>query len=100
MNKVYNPLEHSSISLHTHSPEDCDKDICVFHKRTEHHLRKFRQRWNMSLGIMERMCSHNVAHPDPDDERVISGDYKDKHACDACCIRFAEQWEVDLNDLH
>lgn len=97
---LYNGLEHSSISIYSHEPGECPESICVFHKRTNHHLRHFRQRWNLGLGMMERVCTHNVAHPDPDDISIRSGQNDGKHSCDACCIRFAEEWELSPDDLH
>ncbi len=32
---------------------------------------------------MERICPHDVGHPDPDDMNVIAGD--SSHGCDGCC---------------
>ena len=97
---LYNGLEHSSISIYSHDPTECPEAVCVFHNRTNHHIRDFRQRWNLSRGIMERICTHNVPHPDPDDRRIISGEDNGKHNCDACCIRFAEEWELGADDLY
>jgi hypothetical protein len=61
-------LEHSSQELvNVHSLEDCEGDVCPIHKLTDHSMRSFPQHWRDDRRIMERICSHGVGHPDPDD---------------------------------
>lgn len=75
-------LEHSSQELvNVHSLEDCEGDVCPIHKLTDHSMRSFPQHWRDDRGIMERICSHGVGHPDPDD--VLNEDRV--HGCDGCC---------------
>ena len=76
-------LEHSSQELvNAHSLEDCEEDVCPIHKLTDHPMRIFPQHWRDDRRIMERICSHGVGHPDPDD--VLNEDRV--HGCDGCCV--------------
>lgn len=89
----YSQLENSSISLNTHEENKCDGEVCTIHKRTNHHMRSFRQFYRFDRGIMERICPHGIGHPDPDDISVINGTDDGVHGCDGCCIRFATEEE-------
>lgn len=53
---------------------------CCIHRPSQHHMVTWRQHWRGDVGKMERLCSHGVGHPDPDDlyETLI-------HGCDGCC---------------
>jgi hypothetical protein len=46
-------------------------------------------RWVGWAPVVDRLCRHNVGHPDPDSvawlERAGYGDLRD-HACDGCCL--------------
>jgi hypothetical protein len=44
---------------------------------------------------MERICSHGIGHPDPDDISIINGKDDGAHNCDGCCIRFATEEEYN-----
>jgi hypothetical protein len=90
----YQNLENSNIDLLSHELGECKIDkICTIHNRTDHHMRNFKQFYRFDRGIMERICSHGVGHPDPDDYKIITGIDNGIHACDACCIRFATEEE-------
>lgn len=91
----YVGLEHTSISITFHEEGECAGNVCVVHHKTDHHMRGYRQFYNLRQGIMYRVCSHDVRHPDPDDTKFISGEYDGKHDCDACCIRFATESEYN-----
>lgn len=53
--------------------------------------------WRFDSGLMERICTHGIGHPDPDHmahlQRLVSGriatqEYVDAeavHGCDGCC---------------
>lgn len=92
---AYSKLENSAISLNTHEENQCTGEVCTIHNRTDHHMRSFRQFYRFDRGIMERICSHGIGHPDPDDISVIKGTDDGVHACDGCCIRFATEEECD-----
>jgi len=90
----YQQLENSKIQLLSHEPDECQStDVCTIHNRTEHHMREFKQFYRFERGIMERICSHGIGHPDPDDHKIITGSDDGEHGCDGCCIRFATEEE-------
>ena len=91
----YSQLENSSIRLSTHSSNLCMKEVCTIHKRTDHSMRSFPQFWRSDRKIMERICTHGVGHPDPDEYKIIEGIDDGAHGCDGCCIQFADEEEFD-----
>lgn len=75
-------LEHSDIVLvNTHDPIICEGGPCTIHNRSNHVMREFRQHWRQDAGFMERICSHGIGHPDPDEL-----DPSRAHGCDGCCF--------------
>ncbi len=87
-------LEYSnSVLVKTHSPDKCASDeACVLHRLTDHSMRTFPQHWRSDRGIMERICSHGVGHPDPDQIPFWKATRKDwkwemVHGCcwEHCC---------------
>ena len=79
-------LEHSNVWLKCHLDTACKGEYCTMHKRSDHSMRSFPQQWRWDRGIMERICEHNVGHPDPDD---ITDDRV--HGCDGCCYSVKEE---------
>ncbi len=73
----------------THSEHLCKGRVCVIHNPTEHHMID----WPIILrkdkeGLIERVCKHEVGHPDPDAMEFyvrIGHDYVGIHGCDGCC---------------
>jgi hypothetical protein len=96
----YAQLENTYINVMSHEEDVCTADVCPIHKRTDHHMRHFRQLLNFKTNIMYRACTHGFKHPDPDDPSVISGEYIDDHECDACCFRFATEEECTDGNNH
>lgn len=44
--------------------------------------------WRADRGLFERMCSHGIGHPDPDQKdywRVLGLEHEGVHGCDGCC---------------
>lgn len=75
-------LEHTKLKLvHTHSPEKCEGRPCTVHNRSDHSMRHLPQHWRSDRSFMERMCEHNVGHPDPDEYMADVW----VHGCDGCC---------------
>ena len=80
-------------SLSVHNKEDCKGGSCVIHNPSNHSMKDFPTYWRQDRYLMERICSHGVGHPDPDDldfkERLggilVKRDYS-IHGCDGCCI--------------
>jgi len=81
--KVY--LEHTDIILWTHKKWTCMGEACTIHNLSNHSMRSFPQWWRGDRGIMERICSHGVGHPDPDDYKVKNSPAEGVHGCDGCC---------------
>lgn len=65
--------------LFAHGPAVCEKP-CPIHWPSLHHMRSWRQHWRADRGIIERICKHDIGHPDPDDKAPFKG-----HGCDLCC---------------
>ena len=77
-------LEHSNITIYVHSSSACKGRNCTIHNKSDHSMRSFPQIWRGDRAIMERICSHGVGHPDPDEYKLFSID-KGIHGCDGCC---------------
>lgn len=84
MEKHY--LENTDITLGTHDTDDCWGEFCTIHKRSDHHMRSFPQHFNFDRFIMERICSHDIGHPDPDEVLLQIGQDDGVHGCDGCCL--------------
>lgn len=80
----YMRLEHSDESMGCHAKSRCKGEYCTLHNRSDHAMRSFRQQWRADRQLMERICSHGVGHPDPD-EIDLEVDAKGVHGCDGCC---------------
>lgn len=83
MDFVY--LENTNIKIWTHKADQCIGEQCTIHNLSNHSMRLFPQWWREDRGIMERICSHGIGHPDPDDYRCINNKYERVHGCDGCC---------------
>lgn len=72
--------------LSVHSSNRCKGRACCIHNPSDHHMKEWPQEWRGDRGLMERVCSHNVGHPDPDDLQILlKVDGADVHGCDGCC---------------
>lgn len=49
-----------------HDVKQCRPRPCVIHNPTPHHMRFWTLKWRDDKAIFERICVHNVGHPDPD----------------------------------
>jgi len=77
------------ILLFNHLEKDCKGRSCVLHKMTDHSMRHLPQHWRGDRRIMERICTHGIGHPDPDQfeywkERGVDSS-EGVHGCDGCC---------------
>ncbi len=89
-----------------HNKETCKGQYCCIHNPSDHHMKDWPTHWRDDRGFMERMCSHGVGHPDPDDlafkyamaKKFGRGDvtFESVHGCDGCCSDFfkGEKYEV------
>lgn len=79
-------LENTSTYLDCHEEDVCCGGVCSLHRRTTHHMRKYRQHWRADRLVMERICEHGLGHPDPDDYTLTGrAQMGALHACDGCC---------------
>ena len=73
----------SQIIAGVHAANVCE-GRCVLHNPSDHRMRGFKLVWLKDTHMFERICKHNVSHPDPDDDmREATG--SGIHACDGCC---------------
>lgn len=66
--------------INVHDPALCEGRSCPVHHPSEHHMITWPQNWRNDRKMMERLCSHGIGHPDPDD---LGADLV--HGCDDCC---------------
>jgi len=81
-------LEHSDVVLVGVHPEGtCLGEHCTIHNRSSHAMRGFVQQWRSDRRIMERICTHGVGHPDPDEFKLTRMNRHAElvHGCDGCC---------------
>ena len=69
-----------------HPRDTCWGYWCPIHYPSPHHMVDWQQDWRSDRGLMERICSHGVGHPDPDDHKAMD-QYEWVHGCDGCCAR-------------
>lgn len=63
-----------------HGRDKCIGRSCPIHNPSDHGMILFKTHFREDRGFMERICSHGVGHPDPDDP------FADPiHGCDGCC---------------
>ena len=89
-------LENTDITILAHEEDLCIGEFCTIHNRSDHSMRKFPQHWRGDRGIMERICTHGIGHPDPDEYKLTLNEYEGIHGCDGCC---SEDY-VDPNCTH
>lgn len=85
-------LEHSDVELMAHPASSCAGQwACPLHNRSVHPMRAMTQMWREDRGLIERVCEHGCAHPDPDQYEfwlVTMGkkkaDAEMSHSCDGC----------------
>lgn len=72
-----------------HPVAACLGEWCCVHNPSPHHMVGWSQHWRADRVMMERVCSHGVGHPDPDDLEYLlrsgSGE-RGIHGCDGCCV--------------
>lgn len=69
--------------LHTHGTNRCEGQFCCIHNPSPHHMVTWPQLWRSDLKIMERICPHDIGHPDPDHVSFVQKG--GVHGCDGCC---------------
>ena len=76
------------ILTNVHPPAACADRHCWIHNPSAHHMTTWPVRWRGDRGTAERVCSHAIGHPDPDDVEYnrLSGRDVSVHGCDGCCL--------------
>ena len=68
------------VLIKVHAANSCKNQYCCIHNPSNHHMVTWPQAFVFSLRRMERLCQHNVGHPDPDEISTNT-----EHHCDGCC---------------
>lgn len=83
------PPERETVKLtggqtltNVHPRGTCKGAHCAIHRPSDHHMLEWPQWFREDRGMMERLCSHSIGHPDPDDPAV-----ERRHGCDGCCAK-------------
>lgn len=78
--------------LRVHSKEMCRGGNCSIHNPSDEAKAIGTRQWRSDRAMMERICSHGVGHPDPDELAFLRSIGMDKqadvnglHGCDGCC---------------
>lgn len=68
--------------VYVHEKHRCmNSHACVIHEPSDHHMLGWPTHWRDLSKYMERICSHGIGHPDPDEiDPPVS------HTCDGCCL--------------
>jgi len=80
--------------IKTHDRDQCSGKYCTIHNNSDHHMIKWKQIWDEKNRRIMRICSHNVAHLDPDE---LPSALKE-HFCDGCCSP-SSQFDADFEEL-
>lgn len=86
------------VTISVHAASVCTPP-CAIHAPSKHILDDRPLLWREDKGQMERVCEHDVGHPDPDDLAYHLNVLKDihpemrglidakvQHGCDGCCL--------------
>jgi hypothetical protein len=71
-----------------HAIFDCRKPCAIHNSPSDHKLSTAPLNWNEHRGILERICSHGLGHPDHDSALYYNSTNQGNtnvHACDGCC---------------
>lgn len=70
-----------------HPATACAGRGCPIHHPSQHRLVEWSLIWRDDAGKFERVCTHGVGHPDPDDlaYKLSIGIDQGIHGCDGCC---------------
>lgn len=77
--------------VRVHPAGTCAGQNCSIHNPSNHPLKEAPLNWRDDRKMMERICTHGVGHPDPDDVAynvgVLGADEEtySTHGCDGCC---------------
>lgn len=72
----------------THRKDHCAGYWCPVHNPSPHHMAGWRQRYDFALKQVQRRCSHNNWHPDPDDKHTTMTDRLHVKECPCHCCDY------------
>lgn len=77
----------NGILTNVHSLASCAGQYCWVHRPSRHHMITWPVAWRNDIRTAERLCTHGVGHPDPDDVAYNRSLGRDTavHSCDGCC---------------
>jgi hypothetical protein len=88
----FDGVQHWGVSVirQIHAERLCrGRGYCSIHNPSVHHMNDWPYIWRSDETQMERLCPHDVAHPDPDDLKYwveeANAPWKAVHECDGCC---------------
>jgi hypothetical protein len=78
------------LAVSVHPAKDCANDpACVIHKPSANNMRDWPMNFrNDKRGLIERVCTHGVGHPDLDSASFFirtGHSSMAAHGCDGCC---------------
>lgn len=86
---------HGINPVRVHSRKHCqNRELpCVVHSPSAHKMSGWPLRWCSDTQVMERMCPHDIGHPDPDHIAYVQSSQEfytsystgADHECDGCC---------------
>lgn len=69
-----------------HPADQClNPNGCTIHGPSNHSMVYFPQVFRADRGFMERICPHQIGHPDPDELPIFVNLTDSIHGCDGCC---------------
>lgn len=72
-----------------HDPKLCAGRGCAIHNHpSNHRLNTAKLNWREDRGILERICTHGIGHPDHDSAlylESIGQGFENVHGCCGCC---------------
>jgi hypothetical protein len=78
--------------LRVHLRNACKGHPCCIHDPSAHPLNTAPLHWRVEREVMERLCEHDIGHPDPDHLAHVKRLYGSErawvdavHGCDGCC---------------
>ncbi len=72
-----------------HARKQCHTRHCAIHNPSDHRMRGWPMNFRPDRQLMERICSHGIGHPDPDDvafHKMMGDNSAGVHGCCGCCV--------------
>lgn len=73
-----------------HPEAVCLGRTCVIHNPSGHFMSSWPLLWDQDRLMFERVCPHDIKHPDPDQYDYwgeTGREFEAVHGCDGCCIQ-------------